>query len=178
MSPTPVLDSMIYPRGTRVKSRITGYKGTVTDYDDGTYTIDYDKLGIKRLQPAQYTEPLPNALKYLVIHKPTEEQEAAIVYLLSAAATTKLTLEAKNKDVDMAVRDQYKTLTGVWLEEGNGYHVAPESARKQGCQGSISFKVSPEHERALSGLNMRKPGFIDNLALLWLLVERGLRVTR
>lgn len=169
---------MVYPRGTRVKSIQTNYKGVVMDYVDGLYIVNYDKLGIRKCQPPQNIEPLSSALNYLRLLRPTEDDEAAIVYLLSPAAKLKLSLEARNVDVDMAVRDQYKTFTGIWLEEGNGYHVAPPSAKKQGCQGSLSFVVSAEHEVALSRLNMRKPGFIDNLALLWLLVERGARVTR
>lgn len=178
MSLIPVLDSMVYPRGTRVKSLQTGYKGVVMDYADGLYIINYDKLGLRKCQPSQYIEPLASALNYLRILKPTEAMEGAIAYLLSPRAKAKYSLEARNADVDMAVRDQYKTLTGLWLEEGNGYHVAPDSARKQGCQGSISFAVTAEHEAGLSALNMRKPGFIDNLALVWLLIERGARITR
>src|SRR5580658_2396467 len=102
-----VLQSMIFPRGTRVKSIQTGYKGTVLDYTGdftitAVYTIQYDKLGIRKNQPQQYIEALPNALNYLRVHKPTEDEEAAITYLLSPAAKLKLSLEARNADVDMA----------------------------------------------------------------------------
>jgi hypothetical protein len=104
-----------------------------------------------------------------------------VEYLKSSEAGTLLELEARNADIDAAIRKQYFALTGEELVEGKGYRVAPDSAGKQGSEGSVRFVAMhplsyPREIRDI--LSPDGTGHINRIDFVWMLVKEGFRVTR
>lgn len=118
----------------------------------------------------------------LTVMEMSDPLKPFVEYLKTPEAQTKLMLEAQCEEMDFAVRKQYAALTGGdRLELGHGYNVAPPSAGKQGCEGSVTFKMPENLELIPSevvGMMTQRKGLINRIGFVWLLVEQGFRVTR
>lgn len=124
------------------------------------------------------TKRQPKSLVVLTI----TPDDPFIEYLKTPEAATKLSLEAQCEEMDFAVRKQYTAMTGGdELVVGEGYNVAPHSADKQGCEGSVSFNM-PKDESIVSaqyrGMMKQRPGLINRIGFVWALVGAGFKVTR
>lgn len=125
----------------------------------------------------------PHFSRSLVIMSPPDRTLDAFMkfidYLRTPAAQTKLHLEAKCPEMDYAVRDQYRKLTGgAELVEGEGYHVAPSHSRKTGCEGYVTFVVPEFIPDEVRVLMVQRPGLINKISFVWLLIEQGFRCSR
>ena len=140
-------------------------------------THDGDEFWVKTSDLKPPTAPkIPRSLRVAKFHP---ELQPFIDYLGTPEACTSLDLEARDASMDAAIRQQYRSLSGEELVEGAGYRIAPESARKQGSEGSVRFVPPVEYPAAV--LDLLSPdgtGHINHIDFVWMLVEQGFRVTR
>lgn len=158
-SPVTILEP---PQGTLVK---------IQDDNDNIFSVKLDSL-----------KPLSTHIpRSLTVAKLTPEVEPFVEYLRTAEAGTKIYLEARNPKMEYAVREQYRKMTGESLVEGAGYNVAPDTARKEGCEGGVTFRM-PSDESIIpadvKAMMVQRPGFINRISFVWMLIEQGFRVTR
>jgi hypothetical protein len=163
---------MVYKNRTVEVIETSGSLSKIND-DGNEYSVKTASL------KAPKTPRRPKSLNIVTI---TESMKPFVTYLLTAQAKTLLTLEAQCEEMDFAVRKQYTALTGGdELVEGAGYHVAPESAKKEGCEGSVTF-VMPTDESIITpeitAMMTQRPGLINRIGFVWALVEAGFKVAR
>lgn len=149
--------------------------GSLSKIDDNGNVFSVKTVSLK----APKTPRRPKSLNITTL---TDDMKPFLTYLLSEQAKTLLTLEAQCEEMDFAVRKQYTSLTGGdELVTGEGYNVAPESAKKEGCEGSVTF-VMPTDESIvpaeIRAMMVQRPGLINRIGFVWALVEAGFRVTR
>lgn len=140
-------------------------------------TEDGNEFTVKTTSLKPLTKPrTPRSLRVMT---KSEEIQKFIDYLRTPAANTKLHLEAQVEEMDFAVREQYRKMTGgEELVEGFGYHVAPFSAGKTGCEGVVTFAPPINIPAEIKDLMVQRPGLINRISFVWLLVEEGFRASR
>lgn len=139
---------MILPTGTRVKSTLTAYKGVITDYDNGTYTVNYDKLGLRKNQPAAHIEPLVKTnggrkVQTLPVNKD-------FIDLLRSAATIRVQLP-KHKVASFTAT--YESLTGDQISTDTEHFSVIAEQSKWGVTLTVLIPkevaaLAPEHLHA------------------------------
>lgn len=164
--------------GDRVRNTLSESLGVVTAILDAQFAeVDYGQ-GPKKTSFARLELIKTHIPRSLRIKGMKPEFAHFLEYLKTPAANALLTLEAQCPEMDFAVRQQYHKLTGDDLFEGAGYNVAPSTAGKQGCEGSVTFVMPDEMPLEISDMMVQRPGLINRIEFLWLLVEQGFRVTR
>jgi len=163
--------------GDRVRNCLSESIGVITDIDTEFAEVDYGngpkKTSVQRLSLVNARVP-----RSLRIQGMKPEYAQFLEYLKTPAAKCLLTLEAQNPEMDLAIRQQYQKLTGDELVEGSGYNVAPNTANKQGCEGSVTFVVPDELPLAIRDMMVQRSGLVNRIEFLWMLVEQGFRITR
>ena len=134
------------------------------------------------VKTAQLKSPKKRRPTSLAITQMTETLKPFVDYLTTPEAQTKLSIEAQCEEMDYAVRRQYAALTGGGeLHLGYGYNVAPNSAGKQGCEGSVTFKM-PDNPAVIpaevTAMMTQRPGLINRIGFVWMLVDVGFRIER
>ena len=164
--------------GDKVRNTLSETVGVITAILDAQFAeVDYGQ-GAKKNSLARLELLKTHVPRSLRIKGMKAEYAQFLEYLKTPEANTLLTLEAQCPEMDFAVRQQYKKLTGEDLLEGGGYNVAPPTAKKQGCEGSVTFVVPAEMPLEFKDMMVQRPGLINRIEFLWLLVEQGFRVTR
>lgn len=184
---------MAFEIGERITSSFTG-PGTIigplerdednvaiqrVQFDDPVFGIRLREVG--KMQPYEapkakaFVPRIPRSLK-VAVYEPT--LEGFIAYLRTPQARTLLTLQAQCPDMDFAVRQQYHKLSGENLVEGQGYTVGLESSKKRGCEGDVSFVMPAEVPEEVTARMKQRPGFINHIDFVWMLIGQGFRVTR
>lgn len=191
---------MAFEIGERVTSTWTGPATIIGPLERDEDNIPYQRIRqdkailgpVERLYPVakmqslatpppQYTPKTikPRAHRSLKIKTLTTDLASFVNYLRTPEANTRLYLEAQDQTMDGPIRDQYRRLTnGEELILGAGYHVAPESAKKQGCEGSVTFIPPAQMPDEVLRMMPQRHGLINHIDFVWLLVEQGFRVTR
>jgi hypothetical protein len=166
---------MIYRKSTVEVLEQSGTLSKIRDDNDNEFTVKTNSL-----KPVPASR-VPRSLTVLSPHdSEVAEFDRFIDYLRTPEAQTSLHLEAQCPEMDFAVRQQYRKLTcGAELKEGEGYHVAPSRSNKTGCEGCVTFVMPPfELPTPIKSLMVQRPGFINRIGFVWLLIEQGFYCTR
>jgi len=163
--------------GDKVRNTLSESLGVITAIDSDFAEVDYGH-GPKKTSVTRLVLVKTHVPRSLRIQGMKPEYVHFLEYLKTPAANCLLTLEAQCPEMDFAVRQQYLKLTGEHLVEGKGYNVAPNTAGKQGCEGSVTFIVPPEMPLAIKDMMVQRPGLVNRIEFLWMLVEQGFRITR
>ena len=165
-------DTVIYNGLSVVLTEVRGL--TSSGYQAVEPRNAFSTMENKKLKPVK----TPTKPRYLEIAKSIPEIQDFIAYLRTPEAHCLLGLEARDERADSEIRKQYRDLTGEELVEGEGYHVAPLSAGKQGCEGYVTFNVPAVIPEEISVRMVQRSGLINHLDFLWMLVQEGFRITR
>ena len=158
---------------------------TVTVLESGTLTSriiragqeEWDAVWVKNSQLKE--DKAPRTPRSLCIATLTDNLRPFVDYLRTPEANTTLELEARNADMDTAIRTQYAEISGEELTEGAGYRIAPDSASKRGSEGSVLFVPLSEYPAEVQDLlSPDGMGHINHIDFVWMLVEQGFRVRR
>lgn len=168
--------------GDKVRNMMREKTGVIVSFPQVpmTCTVDYGDGKGPSVTTKAFLELVKSSTpRFLSITKATPEIEDFITYLHTPEANCSLYLEARNPDFEEAIREQYKRLSGEELMLGEGFNVAPHSASKQGSEGSVKFTALQAYPKEIQEmLSPDGTGHINHISFVWLLVEKGFKVSR